>query len=370
MGINRNNYEEFFLMYVDNELSAEERSAVEGFVQQNPDLQSELDALQLTVAAPEHIMMPAKEQLLRTNDVFEDATYQEKFLLYVDKELNPEESASVEKFVLQHPEHQEEFLQLKNTVLPLETISFPGKESLYKRERKGRVVMLAFQRVAVAAVLFGLIAGGWWMFVNPGETEPQPAGNGSQPIAGVKVIENKKADATVTKSLGAAYNNQTQPVAVANAGDGKKVRAAIVSGSKVPAIQQNLTKEVNEVEERDEVEVLYANRVLHNKEVQEMNREAQARILEDVLKQLPNELSAETSKESFATTEGHSTMKVLDVEEEETDAILVGNLQLNKTKIKGMFKKAGRFFTGNKIAENPGKIQIAGFEIERRETRN
>ena len=42
MNINRDNYEEFFLLYADNELSVQEKNAVEDFVRQHPDLEEEL----------------------------------------------------------------------------------------------------------------------------------------------------------------------------------------------------------------------------------------------------------------------------------------------------------------------------------------
>ena len=41
MIINRHNYEECFILYWDNELTASQKQAVENFVKENPDLQEE-----------------------------------------------------------------------------------------------------------------------------------------------------------------------------------------------------------------------------------------------------------------------------------------------------------------------------------------
>ena len=62
--INRYNYEEFFLLYIDNELDAEQRKVVEQFVQENADLSVELNMLMQTRSLPEHeIIFTHKENL-------------------------------------------------------------------------------------------------------------------------------------------------------------------------------------------------------------------------------------------------------------------------------------------------------------------
>ncbi len=43
MIINRHNYEECFILYWDNELSASQKQAVENFVKENQDLQEEFN---------------------------------------------------------------------------------------------------------------------------------------------------------------------------------------------------------------------------------------------------------------------------------------------------------------------------------------
>jgi len=65
MTVNRNNYEEYFLLYIDRELNGNERKMVEEFVRRHPDLEKELTALKQTVAVPPEIVFEHKEILLR-----------------------------------------------------------------------------------------------------------------------------------------------------------------------------------------------------------------------------------------------------------------------------------------------------------------
>jgi len=50
MIINRHNYEECFILYWDNELSASQRQAVENFVKENQDLQEEFGLSYIFIA--------------------------------------------------------------------------------------------------------------------------------------------------------------------------------------------------------------------------------------------------------------------------------------------------------------------------------
>ena len=65
MNINRDNYEEYFLLYIDRELSADERQVLESFVRRNPDLEKELERLKQTVAPPPVIVFENKDILVR-----------------------------------------------------------------------------------------------------------------------------------------------------------------------------------------------------------------------------------------------------------------------------------------------------------------
>ena len=155
MNINRHNYEEYFILYLDNELSSEQRRSVEEFVQLHPDLQEELELLQQTKFTPdEQVIFSQKEELLFSGDdsFITISNYEEWLVAYIDNELAPAQRIAVETFAGQHITVQKELELLQQTKLQPEAILFPDKESLYRKEEKVRLIV--WWRIAAAAVLF------------------------------------------------------------------------------------------------------------------------------------------------------------------------------------------------------------------------
>jgi hypothetical protein len=155
MNINRNNYEEYFVLYLDNELDSESRREVEGFAQQNPDLKAELDVLLQSKLTPDaDISFSDKGSLMRFDSAsISLANYEEWLTSYIDDELTEGERNDVEVFVAGNPAIQRELNLLQQTKLQPETIVFPYKESLYRKEEKARVIPVRWWRIAAAAVL-------------------------------------------------------------------------------------------------------------------------------------------------------------------------------------------------------------------------
>ena len=164
MNINRNNYEEYFLLYADKELSAADKNMVEMFIQQNPDLEEELIMLQQSIIKPDNtIVLEDKKSLFKEEKFIDKNNYEEKFLLYADNELTLSEIEETEKFVLSNPDLQNDFTLLQQAKYERDTtIVFPDKRSLYKKEEDIKVIPFGWKALA-AAVLLGI---GLWTGIN------------------------------------------------------------------------------------------------------------------------------------------------------------------------------------------------------------
>lgn len=120
--ITKQNYETWFLLYADNELSTEEQAQVFSFVESHPELKSEFEAIQQVKLLPEEsVLMPEKERL--KSSVFE---------------------------------HLEE----RYRVEPDLSIVYPNKKELY---RKTSVISLSRWGSYVAAASVVLILGVFWL---------------------------------------------------------------------------------------------------------------------------------------------------------------------------------------------------------------
>ena len=184
MNITRQNYEEWLLLYVDNELSLAERIIVDDFLAANPDLQQELEMLQQSTLQPdEEIVFPGREFLLRNNNEFviTPANCEQYFVLYADDELSNQQKASVEDFVYHHPQFQAAFELIQQAKLtPDQSIVFPDKKLLYRSEKGRRVVMMRWYKIAAAAVLVLLIGGVSYQWLTKKEEKTEMAKRNEQ----------------------------------------------------------------------------------------------------------------------------------------------------------------------------------------------
>lgn len=154
MKINRHNYEEYFILYMDNELNSSDRRMVEDFIALHPDLKEELDTLlQYKLEPDTGITFPAKEELLKNTGPIHSGNYEEWLLRYTDQELSASEKAAVEAYAAANPAVQQELNLFMQTRLQPELVEFPDKASLYRKEEKVRPLLPRWWRAAAAILL-------------------------------------------------------------------------------------------------------------------------------------------------------------------------------------------------------------------------
>jgi hypothetical protein len=165
--IHLGNYEEFFVLYMDNELSKEQVKMVDDFLLAHPDLKVEFDILMST-------KLPLEDYSFKKNDLFAESmklsAFDEELLLYIDDELPAGKKKIIETELASNKEFQLQHQFLAKTKLdPSEKIVYPNKKELYHRTEKV-IAFKMWMRVAAAVVIIAI--SGIVYFKNPPSITP------------------------------------------------------------------------------------------------------------------------------------------------------------------------------------------------------
>ncbi len=352
--INKHNYEEWFLLYADDELNHQQRAAVELFVQQNPGMGAELETfMQMKLQPEEGIVFPGKQSLYKTSDVdININNYGAFFLFYIDRELDETAREKVEKFVLQHPQLQDEFTLLKQTVLQPEAIVFGDKSSLYRKE-EGRRIYPLYLRFAAAAALIGIAVLGWWLYP-AGTTHP-----GVHPVADHSIKTKPVTTQTLPQAtdkiqpVAPVQHDIQQSTAVVNKKQPKQNKAV----TPVPVVNEAPAQHTVNNSDLADNDNTKGNKDEHIAPLQPL---PVIKETDPTLANAGNALVNEIKPPTVIDTDGdrdrdktntvytqvayNVPYKVLDTNDDEDRSVYVGSLELNKDKIRGFLKRAGRLF--------------------------
>ena len=157
MNIDRNNYEMYFLDYLEGRLTTDETAALLLFANENPDLKELLEGEEMITLVPDEKIGFSPKSALKKNSVSDieneqgvssnssisgevlcvsinEGNYEEFMIRYYENELEEVEKAELANFLKDSPTYIKEFELFGNTVLKADAaISYPYKSRLKRK---------------------------------------------------------------------------------------------------------------------------------------------------------------------------------------------------------------------------------------------
>ncbi|HUC81852.1 MAG TPA: hypothetical protein VMR70_13105 [Flavisolibacter sp.] len=330
--INLSNYEEYFILYMDNELPAAERQMVEAFVAQHPALAEELEMLMSTKLSLDELCFTGKEELL--SPAMKVATVDEALLLYIDNELPASDRKKVEERLAADNDYSQQHAVLMQTKLDAsEKVLHPNKKELYRYAERV-VVFKTWMRIAAAVilVLFGSL---FFLLKNEQPAATYTAGNKPAQNLAPVIKENQK---DIEQRITVPENAEQQDAlaSVTENSQAEKAEKKVVTAVKkeVKEIASPLTQDANSLAQQS---------------TQAMERKREI-IQFDVKQFTQPEIDIAAVKETLAhnsVTSNH-TNRITNEDAPMEPAVTDGDFKNTKSSsAKGLFRKVTRFIGRN-----------------------
>jgi len=132
MKITRDNYEIFFLDYLEGSLDENLVNEFIGFLEENPDLRQELHLFEPVQMPCVEETFPRKISLYRS-ELSPNETFDHQAVAWLEGDLTADEAAEFERWTEKHPEMKAELERYKKTILEADlTVTYEKKSNLYR----------------------------------------------------------------------------------------------------------------------------------------------------------------------------------------------------------------------------------------------
>lgn len=206
MTITRDNYEPYFLDFLDGNLKEDQIDQFLDFLELNPDLKEELQLLENVTLPEEQIEFSGKDNLYKSSADFKAAT-ESKMIASLEGDLDSDEQKSFETWLVNHPELKKEYeLFSKIRLTPDPTIKFPEKKKLYRKSGNQIILTWVARAAAVIVLLWGVNS----LFQNE---DTRPLQNSSKEVAS---LNSKKEPVKQVES--GEKNQKTEAIDIVKTG--------------------------------------------------------------------------------------------------------------------------------------------------------
>jgi hypothetical protein len=328
MQLNESTYETIFLLYIDNELSPEERLEVEAFIVDNPSYALEMEALKATVLSSDKIQYPFKENLKEQAEISLDGMEEDW-----DKDWNATYAT-----------------MLKADVEAIPGLSTSFKNSLKKETASEAIIVKSFgfnqQKFTYAAVAACLMVFfGYQQLTNSSVTDSQTSNSKATNLN--KVLAPNISPITTTKSTGSSetivsnLNKQVRVNSINPVTKTSQLATTKLQASNFTKIQRsNLLQQ----ESISMAETIPNNSVLENQAVmKEIPRTYNNPITINATALTKNSIDSETETEE----NGAASYEVIDTEDPNR-TIYIANFEIDGNKFRGITRRVSAFLKRNK----------------------
>lgn len=190
MKINRNNFEQYLIDYLDGKLNPDQEKILLSFLEFNPDLKDEFEGLERAYLLPSDHTYHHKNDLIKVVEPFEELCIDS-----VEQQLDADKEKHLRALVSEDSGREITYKLYRSTVLtPDKNIRYPGKSGLIKLTLRKAALRILLPVAAAAAVLIGALL----IFNQDGTLPFNPGISGTQIQDQPVLLENEAVQEITT----------------------------------------------------------------------------------------------------------------------------------------------------------------------------